>query len=561
MINISLSDLRGHWQIWAVSGFALILIAGIVGTAMLGSGQERSRHLRSFMLTSISGARQLGEHARQSIAHADLALRSAQRAFEAEVRSAKKPANAWRPSRRLHLQLRRLAAAVPQIASIRIVDASGVVRHSSRRVPARPAKSEKTGYFTALNRRRNVRHVGTVTVGSKRPRTYITVSRRINGANRKLLGIVTARLYVSYFTRLYAAGARRRSVAAALIAPGGVVLASYPARSRDGKRVAGRAVKAVPFLKDLPRLKVRRNRARGFSTGRAVGAIYRGGAHNLRLAITAPPDLALARWDTDFWYRLMIIGVTALLVCGFLVLLSSQLLKGRLPAVANVAAKEGRPAGPEPRTDAERQAERDRRRRAKAAKRSESSRGDDADPGAEGELGMEMIVAKLTKMFQREKTEPRAKGEWGIGEKAAMLSKLFKGDKTERRRDDEPRVDGEGDRDANAAKGPDLSPPEKPERRGDDNARGDGQGLDRPPRDEEPRADSGRRGEEKAAKRSKLFLPDTSERPGDDEPRGGDDARAEDERHDRPAERAGADGPAETGTPPTFGIGHPKYKS
>ena len=306
---------------WAIIVLMIALLVTIAAGSYYGAGDERNRYLRSYAHLSENDARKLGEHARQSFAHVELALTAAARAVTTGT------------SRRLRARfsvsraLRQIAASVPQIHSITVSDAKGTIRYSSLSLRGRAGRLSISPAIQAILRKGSKVGGSAIQPDPITGKRFIAISRRVGRRGSDFVGVITAYVRPSFFNKFYATSGMPKGATAALIAGDGTVLSSHPKLRADGTSTVGLKAKTVPFLSALPPLRPRGAAAQRFARDGMIGTAYRVGKQNLFVAVMAPTEAVLAPWRTGFWRKVIIVGAIGVLVCGFLLVLWWQFMQ------------------------------------------------------------------------------------------------------------------------------------------------------------------------------------------------------------------------------------------
>jgi signal transduction histidine kinase len=118
--------------------------------------------------------------------------------------------------------------SLPQIDTVRVVDAAGRVRASGRRFPAPPADVSDRDYFIAHKTARIGLYIGRDHLGKVTHLPEFDISRRLSTPQGDFAGVVTVSARPSYFRDFYRTISHQPGFAALLVRTDGAALVSYP---------------------------------------------------------------------------------------------------------------------------------------------------------------------------------------------------------------------------------------------------------------------------------------------------------------------------------------------
>jgi PAS domain S-box-containing protein len=128
----------------------------------------------------------------------------------------------------IHLYLQSLQAKYPQIQSIWLADATGLVRNASLPQPASPVNVSDRDYFSALRQADVGTLVGHVLRGRLTNKFNFNVVRRREGKSKAFDGIVAVSVFPEYFSNFWNKILPKEDAAVAMIRSDGYVLARAP---------------------------------------------------------------------------------------------------------------------------------------------------------------------------------------------------------------------------------------------------------------------------------------------------------------------------------------------
>jgi two-component system, NtrC family, sensor kinase len=118
--------------------------------------------------------------------------------------------------------------ALPQVGTVRVIDASGHVRASGRSFPVPPTDVSDSDYFVAQKAARIGLYVGRDHISKLMHRPEFDISRRLSTPDGRFGGIVSVSARLSYFRDFYGAISHQPGFVALLLRSDGTVLARYP---------------------------------------------------------------------------------------------------------------------------------------------------------------------------------------------------------------------------------------------------------------------------------------------------------------------------------------------
>jgi signal transduction histidine kinase len=117
---------------------------------------------------------------------------------------------------------------LPQVATVRVVDAAGEIRASGRIFPVPPANVADRDYFVAQKTARSGLYIGQDHIGRLTHAREFDISRRRSTPDGRFDGIVTVSAKPSYFRDFYGAISHQRGSVALLVRDDGTVLVRFP---------------------------------------------------------------------------------------------------------------------------------------------------------------------------------------------------------------------------------------------------------------------------------------------------------------------------------------------
>jgi len=179
------------------SSVVLILIV-LIAYTVWDSYQERQLIITSVEAQSQSYARALKEHAERTFSEIDLVLKNTVEELEKTGISHKTRQAA------LELLIRRHAVAIPQISSLAFLDSNGQMRATSLTAITRlPSMAEHPLYHFHRTNRADTLFINPPFKSKMTEKWRFTLSRRVNTASGKFVGIVLAAVEISYFEKFY----------------------------------------------------------------------------------------------------------------------------------------------------------------------------------------------------------------------------------------------------------------------------------------------------------------------------------------------------------------------
>ncbi len=139
------------------------------------------------------------------------------------------PDHAETSPERIDQYLATLAARVPQVRSVRVIDAQGTLRNSSNKFGKNGVDvSDRTYFLAQKDHTATGLFVSEPLVTRSEGRTAIVLSRRIGDSAGRFMGVVSATVDLENLSRLYAAVNLRGNIVIRLLREDGTLLAARP---------------------------------------------------------------------------------------------------------------------------------------------------------------------------------------------------------------------------------------------------------------------------------------------------------------------------------------------
>ncbi len=156
------------------------------------------------------------------------------------------PTHSQLPRKRIDRHLAELASGVPQVTSVQIIDAQGLVRDSSRSAEASGANVSAHSYFRAQeSAAAHGLFVSAPHLTISGRQDVVVLSRRLVNAHGRFTGIASATVQLRDLSTLYAAMHLKGRIAVLLMRKDGILLIRSPAVPD----LIGRRLPALKFLK------------------------------------------------------------------------------------------------------------------------------------------------------------------------------------------------------------------------------------------------------------------------------------------------------------------------
>jgi two-component system cell cycle sensor histidine kinase/response regulator CckA len=124
--------------------------------------------------------------------------------------------------------LRKMCGAYPQVMSIWVADASGVIRNASRQLPPSPVRVDDRDYFRALREADTGLFIGEIITGHVTKTQVFNVALRRTGAPGAFDGVVVITVAPTYFRDFWVRTAGASDIGVALVRSDGSILARAP---------------------------------------------------------------------------------------------------------------------------------------------------------------------------------------------------------------------------------------------------------------------------------------------------------------------------------------------
>lgn len=247
------------------------------------------------------------EHAHRTVEASDIVLLHLQERVEEEGM------DSWRLSGLAYERLTEMAAMLPQVGSLWIIDAEGVVVASSLSAGPIDGDYDDRPYFRRQAERPDVGlFIGELWVGRQSGLDFFALSRRIQTPDGRFLGIVVAAIHADYFQTFYGQLNMPAGSTLAILRQDGALLVREPRPETVGGRYPETAIGLTP---ETPQI-VRRAPS-------PIDGVERLAARRLVrefpliVLATTPVDTVLAPWrERQAWTGLIIallIGAVAAL--------------------------------------------------------------------------------------------------------------------------------------------------------------------------------------------------------------------------------------------------------
>ncbi len=239
-------DARGYASLRAgVLALGVLVIMGFAGSTGYDAWRSYRREVKETDRQLENLASALAEQTAWSWRGPDLLLARIARWY---------PAHSHLPRKRIDRLLAERASGLPQVTSVRIIDAHGVVRDSSRSTAASVANVSRHSYFRAQEgaAARGL-FVSAPEFTSPGRQGLVVLSRRLVNEQGRFAGVVSATVQLRDLSALYAAVHLKGRIAVLLMRDDGILLIRSPAVPD----LVGRRISALQFLKHDQAFRIR----------------------------------------------------------------------------------------------------------------------------------------------------------------------------------------------------------------------------------------------------------------------------------------------------------------
>lgn len=212
---------RPSWLSWTIV-FALCLSAALVGTEAWQMWHVRDANLRGAKIVTASLAESLSHQIDTTLKTADTVVSSLAKRVEAEGRSPES-------LQRLHGLMTSLAAALPAIHEMGLLDKNGDAMVKSLVLHPKNINYSERDYFRFLSTRDTQDIFIGLPVKSKIDGSInITVSHRVNAPDGSFAGVVVASVSMDFFRKLFETIQGKSGTSINLVTDNGTMLARSP---------------------------------------------------------------------------------------------------------------------------------------------------------------------------------------------------------------------------------------------------------------------------------------------------------------------------------------------
>jgi diguanylate cyclase (GGDEF)-like protein len=272
----------------------LILLLLATNAAVIWHVRERQMLYEESRLSTLSSI--LAEQADRTFQSVDLVVSSVADGLAAKGVTDGASFDRIASSGDVHFLLREKMSGTPQLDAINMTSRDGQMINFSRDWPVAPIDVSDRDYYQAMIADPNLKTYVSQPVENRATGTWtIFLARRVDGANRELLGLVNGAIALKYFEDFYQAIALRRGSSIAVLRLDGVTLTRFPRTDTIGKaysnsdRLLHGAASAILHQVSPVDGQMR------------IIAAHRLADYPLILLATITEDAALANWRSIAW--------------------------------------------------------------------------------------------------------------------------------------------------------------------------------------------------------------------------------------------------------------------